>query len=174
MIRPHLFISRQALSVLSDDQLAVALSHENAHYASRDNLKRVLMMLAPDVFPFYEQFRTLETQWSLFTEWAADDSAVNGDQSRSLSLASALVRVAHLSNTPAPLAFANSFLDFRASLQARVERLLQESPWKAMRRPPISRLAAIGAMIMVGMVLIVAVQPQTFESVHEMLEFLIQ
>src|SRR5205807_3433126 len=50
IIHPRLVISRGLVTALSSDQLAAALRHERAHGVSRDNLKRLLILLAPDVF----------------------------------------------------------------------------------------------------------------------------
>ncbi len=89
IIHPRLVISRGLVTALSSDQLAAALRHERAHGVSRDNLKRLLILLAPDVFPFWRGFTTLERGWAKYTEWSADDRAVAGNSRRSLSLAAA-------------------------------------------------------------------------------------
>ena len=49
-VRPRLVISRGVLRALSTEQLQAALRHERAHWTSRDNLKRLLILAAPDVF----------------------------------------------------------------------------------------------------------------------------
>src|SRR5581483_4241131 len=89
VLRPRLFVSRGVRRALTADELAVALRHEQAHGEARDNLKRLLMLLAPDSFVG----RRLEQGWRRLAEWAADDRAVEGSRRRSLALASALVRV---------------------------------------------------------------------------------
>src|ERR1019366_8974891 len=43
----RLAISRPVIGALSAAQMAAALRHEEAHLVSRDNLKRLLMLLAP-------------------------------------------------------------------------------------------------------------------------------
>ena len=52
ILRPHLVISRAVLQTLSAEELEAALRHERAHSLSRDNLKRLLLLLAPDVLPW--------------------------------------------------------------------------------------------------------------------------
>src|ERR1700691_2727347 len=57
IVHPRLVISREVLQGLSAEELTAALRHERAHAASRDNLKRLLLLLAPDGFPFRFSFR---------------------------------------------------------------------------------------------------------------------
>ena len=98
-------ISRPVIKALSTSQLAAALRHENAHRISRDNLKRLLLLLAPPLLPGFRGFDAIERNWARFTEWAADDDAVAGDAHLSLSLAAALVRIARMSATRRPCRF---------------------------------------------------------------------
>jgi len=65
ILHPRLLISEQAAAGLSSDELAVALRHERAHRDSRDNLKRLLILLAPAIFP---ALRTLEQAWAKYAE----------------------------------------------------------------------------------------------------------
>ena len=170
IVRPRLMVSSDVVAALSAEQLAVALRHEQAHQMSRDNLKRLLVLLAPDVLPFWRAFDILERGWARFTEWAADDDAVGGDASRSVSLAAALVRVARLGACPQTAPLVTSLLADNDDLAARVERLLRESPGKAAERGrPLlawgTTLAAVG--LFAGML-----QPATMYSVHRLLEHL--
>src|SRR5262249_11820194 len=52
VVRPQVYLSRRVASELSAEQLEAALRHERAHQTSRDNLKRFLILLAPDALPF--------------------------------------------------------------------------------------------------------------------------
>jgi hypothetical protein len=167
IVRPQVVISRDVVSALSASQLAAALRHEHAHLVSRDNLKRLLVLLAPDVVPFIHGFGPLERAWVRFAEWAADDRAVEGDSRRSLSLAAALVRVARIGSRPHALA--SCLIDDGAGLSARVDRLLNPAP--AVREP--ARLLT-GAMVLVAVcVLAVVLRPSTLNSGHQLLERLI-
>ncbi len=172
IVQPRIFISRRVLAALSADQLSAAIRHESAHRASRDNLKRLIVLLTPGVLPFFRGFGALEAQWARFAEWAADDRAVEGDSRRSLSLAAALVRVARLSTAPYPTSLITSLLDECRDLAARVDRLLDvkpagETPGRGM---PV---AAAGVALLGGLVVTVMLQPATFQSVHRLLEELI-
>ena len=170
IIRPRLVISRGLMNALPKDQLAAALRHERAHGASRDNLKRLLILFAPDVFPFVRGFKTLERGWAKFTEWSADDRAVAGNSRRSLSLAGALVRVARMSPAPQSSMLVASLLADGRDLSARVDRLLglavTPRPKGGLRVP----LLATGATVMFALALMaVALEPATLHSVHQLL-----
>jgi hypothetical protein len=112
-------VSDAALRVLSSGELEMAVRHERAHAESRDNLKRLLILLAPGL-----GLGELERSWKRFAEWAADDRATAGDEQRAVVLADALVRIAKLGCCePAPLITA--FLARSKDLEERVERLLK-------------------------------------------------
>lgn len=174
VLRPRIVLSRAVLRSLSPEQLETALSHERAHSISRDNLKRWLLLIAPDPIPFFRGLAALDRHWAKYTEWAADDRAVDGDSRRSLSLASALVRMARL-GAPAKLApLMASLVSADDDLSARVDRLLRPGP---RREAPARRFRlAIGMAAVAALSLLVAVmlQPATLFSVHRLLELLIR
>lgn len=173
LFRPRIVVSQGIVDALSPEQLDAALGHEQAHWTSRDNLKRLLLMLAPDPFPFYRGARQLDRNWSKFTEWLADDRAVAGDSGRSLTLAAALVRVARLGSPAryAPLMATLAGPD--DDLSIRVDRLLRPEPaWDAPsgRTRWLASGATVAALIVVTFLI---VQPATMYSVHQILELLI-
>lgn len=171
IIHPRLMVSSDVVAALSAEQLAVALRHEHAHRVSRDNLKRLLVLLTPDILPFWSTFERLEHGWNRFTEWAADDHAVAGDSDRSLSLAAALVRVARMGACPQTAPLVTSLLADNDDLAARVDRLLQEAPGgvEERTRPVLAIGAGIAACAgIVGAML----HPATLYSVHDLLEHL--
>ena len=43
ILRPQLFVARQVLDLLSPEEIAAAVAHENSHLRARDNLKRGLL-----------------------------------------------------------------------------------------------------------------------------------
>ena len=173
--RPSLLISRQAMSALSGDQLAAALRHERAHWTSRDNRKRLILALAPDILPFLGGFATLERGWARYTERAADDRAVGGDIGRSLSLATALVSVSRLGITPRASALVAPLLADDDDLPARVQRLLSAAPsaYTASERWMGCLIAGAGVMLS-GTVIGIGLQPAVLFQVHRVLEHLIQ
>jgi Zn-dependent protease with chaperone function len=174
LFRPRLLISRSVLQNLSAEELAAALAHEHAHRACRDNLKRLLMQLAPDIFPFLHPLRTLERSWSQFAEWSADDQATAGDSGRAVTLAAALVQVARMGAAPHLPFLSTSLLASDRDLSARVERLLEALPVipAARTRQAQPALRAAGVLL-VGCLAALLATPAALAVVHELLELLL-
>jgi beta-lactamase regulating signal transducer with metallopeptidase domain len=124
ILRPRLIVSQRLLDTLSAEQVDVVFCHESAHRTSRDNLKRLLFVLAPDIFPFTRSFRTIERLWQHYAELAADDKASAGRPERSVALAEALIRVARLGNSECSPILASSLSTQNVELAMRVDRLL--------------------------------------------------
>jgi beta-lactamase regulating signal transducer with metallopeptidase domain len=174
VFRPRIVVSTSVLAALSAEQLSAVIRHERAHGVHRDNLNRLLLLLAPGILPLNSGFRKLEHAWARLAEWAADDRAVAGNTRRSLSLAAALVRVARLGSTaPAPL-LATSLMADGAYLSERVDRLLGPAhrPTPSRDREPI--LMATASLLLTGALIAMIAHPATMHSAHECLEFLIQ
>jgi Zn-dependent protease with chaperone function len=168
ILRPRLLISKNVVNALSEDELGAVLDHERAHRASYDNAKRLALLLAPGLLPFYSGFGALDRNWARFAEWAADDRAVAGNPLRSVSLAAALVRVARLGlATPALM---SSFAD-RRDLPARVDRLLRTAPRREPRAPRVAPLVAGAALA--AALLAAALQPAATAPVYMLLERLV-
>jgi len=173
IVRPRLVISRGVISALSPDELAAALRHERAHWTSRDNLKRLCILLTPGILPFAGSSRTLERGWRKFAEWAADDSAVAGSTRRSFALAAALVRVARMTadEPQSPLA---RLLGDADQLAARVDRLLRPAPPSQLPAGPRPILALSAILLMAGSLAAAVLQPAALYSVHLALEHLVE
>ncbi|MBZ5601124.1 MAG: hypothetical protein LAO79_02335 [Acidobacteriia bacterium] len=160
VFRPVLILSRDVLETLSPEQVEAAVRHERSHSISRDNLKRLAILLAPAFLPLAR----IEKAWRRYAEWAADDLAVAEDRPRSLALAEALVRVARLGAHTEVSPLVTSLLG--EDLEARVDRLLngepprQPLPWKSLA---LAMLAATAILL----------RPSTFDLVHRALETLI-
>ena len=175
VFRPRLLISRRVLRELSPEQRETALRHEHAHRSSGDNLKRLLMLLAPDALPFVSTFSGLERAWSKFTEWAADDAATAGDPERALSLASALVQVARMK--PGSPARANvlscSLVGGTQELAERVDRLLRPQPKPEKPVKEVVRLLGSAAALALSAIAVITVWPGSLSLVHQALERLV-
>ena len=174
VFRPRLFISDGVLRALTAEELEAALKHENVHRFSRDNLKRLLLVLSPQALPFLSGFARLEESWAELSEWAADDEAVQGDSNRALSLATALLRFARLGAGPRPSFLHTSLVAGDGHLCARVDRLLH------LERPgaepvPRSRDLVLGGGIGVTVcALILAAGPAVPSCVYRFLELLLR
>jgi Zn-dependent protease with chaperone function len=174
VLRPRLIVSNALLHSLSLEELRLALLHENAHRDSRDNLKRLFLLLAPAPIPFFRGFTSVERCWAKFSEWAADDEAVRGDSHRALSLAAVLLRVARLGAAPRLSFVHTSLLSGDDDLSDRVERLLHVQPLHAQ---PLSRARSLAIRAGLGTALCLAVLlvwPATLPSVHRLLELFLR
>ncbi len=125
ILQPRVMISDAAASVLSDDELQVAIRHELGHRRSWDNLKKVLISATP--FP---GMRGIETAWREAAEMAADDAAV-GNRQDALDLAAALIKLSRSSKQAIEPALASGLVCSSSSIAVRVERLLA---WRAAGR----------------------------------------
>jgi hypothetical protein len=167
VFRSRLVVSRAIREALAPDQFDAAVRHEWAHQASRDNLKRMLFMLAPDPIPFVRSFRGVERGWARLAEWAADDLAVAGSRERSLALAAALVRVARMGAAAQATPLATSLLADTQDLSARVERLLEGRAGTGE-----SHRSLWPGIVMAACGLAMLFRPATLYSVHRWLETL--
>src|SRR5205085_9900657 len=100
----------------------VAIRHELAHIAQRDNLKKLALRFA--CFPF---FAGLERAWMHAAELASDEAAAT-DALAAADLASALLKVAAAPAARVPELAMSLVPDPDAALRARVERLLAWQP----------------------------------------------
>jgi Zn-dependent protease with chaperone function len=173
VFRPQLVISKRVMHGLSPEQREAALSHERAHCTSGDNLKRFLILLAPDAMPFWGTFHGLERAWSKFTEWAADDAASAGDPERALSLAAALVRVAKMGSKPRLGYLSCSLVGGDRELSERVDRLLRPQPKPG---KPVREVVAIltsASALAASAVAVMTIWPGSLSLVHQALERLV-
>jgi hypothetical protein len=124
VVRPRLFVSRGFMGALSDGERQAVLDHETGHLRALDNLKRVVMGLAPDWLALSRVGAEIERAWAASAEDEADDYAVRGDSARSLDLASALLKAIRFPATGC--AAASHFCD-QATIARRVQRLLDDA-----------------------------------------------
>ncbi len=174
VVHPRLVISRRVMRELTTEQIDAALSHERAHRSSGDNLKRFLVLLAPDVLPFVRGFVTLERSWAKAIEWAADAQASAGDPGRALSLADALVKVARMSNKPQLSYLSSSLMADDRDLSERVDRLLRPQPLPEKPVRELIPLVSGAAALMATALLIVTLWPASLSIVHGALEQLVR
>ena len=155
ILRPRVIIGSDALAALTPSELAVAISHEEAHQRSRDNLKRFLIACAPDLFGWTRTARDLEARWQAESECQADALAVRGEDGRAVVLASALVKVARLAQRHVSVRPSEAWSAFHVPnlLETRVRRLVSAPmmPAAAGRAWNLAALLVVGAAAIVGM-----------------------
>jgi hypothetical protein len=123
LLRPRVFVARPVVEAFTSDEMEVSLAHELAHRDTHDNLKRMLVACSPDLLGLWPSGRALERRWRAAVEFAADDRAVDGEESRAVALASALIKVARLTPAAAAAGSSSAFYDGTV-LAARINRLL--------------------------------------------------
>lgn len=124
--RPRVMVSDTAATVLSRDEMQVALRHELSHAHAWDNLKKVLVSATS--FP---GMGGLERAWQESAELAADDRAVTSRQ-EALDLAAALIKLSR-SFQPLPKSvLATELVSGSCSINLRVDRLLK---WRTAAQP---------------------------------------
>lgn len=169
VFKPRILIGREVARELSSAELEVAIAHELAHRDACDNIARASMLCAPDFFGGSRRARGLEMGWHEAAESLADTVAVGGDRTRALHLASALVKVARLSSSAAPMRPqpAWSTLNDLSLLERRVRRLVSGA---------LTSTSPCGyrgtALIVAGG--IVAAIPLTAGNLHRLTEYLVQ
>jgi len=174
LIHPRMLVSESVMAALSEEQKEAAFRHEAAHRISRDNLKKFLFLLAPDILPMVSGLSTLERGWARYTEWAADDQAVDGDAQRALSLAAALVKVAKMGVHPTPSYLLSSLVDDDRDLETRVDRLLREPAYAEKPLAPLRVFARNASLVIASVATTVLLWPQSLGGIHRLLEHLVQ
>jgi hypothetical protein len=162
---PRVLVSESTVSLLTPDELRMALKHEQEHMKSRDNLKRLILVFCP--FPGMTK---LESAWSQAAELAADDAAVS-NQREALDLAAALVKLSRLVPVKAPPIFSTGFV--AGSITQRVAFLLEWDEASKSRRVHIRTWFVIPFAVAVSLLLSVAHRP-VLTLTHQVTEWLIR
>lgn len=126
LFRSRIIVSQSLLAHkhVSADALHIAFLHEDAHARHRDNLKLAVLSLLPHVSFGTRGRPSLDQQWRLAAEIAADEAGAVGGPERSILLAELLVAMARESNQALPRG-SFALLSRADDLRVRVERLLQ-------------------------------------------------
>jgi Zn-dependent protease with chaperone function len=145
LFKSRVVVSPSAIKTLTPEQFQAALDHEHAHRSSRDNLKRLLILLSPDLFPFVSSFRELENFWERSAELSADDLATRGQPRLSIALAEAIIKLARLEGTRTQPPLVSGLFAATEGLAVRVDRLLQQSD-PSIEFPPLSGVLVWGSL----------------------------
>ena len=151
VFRTRILVGAVVRGSLTAAELSVALAHERAHRRAFDNLKRFVMFCAPDLFGDSAVSRKVEAAWRATAECLADARAVDGDGTRAVQLASALVKVSRLASAPSPMVTspAWSTLNDPPLLELRIRRLVEgdapvaATPSRAYRVACVTFVAAV-------------------------------
>ena len=95
--RPRIVASRRVARACTDEEFGQVIAHELAHVATRDNLKLLFLGFGPDPLALLPGRAGLERLWRHTAEREADERATGTDRHKRLALASALIKVARLS-----------------------------------------------------------------------------
>ncbi len=76
LVRPRIYISTGATSLLSDDELDAVLAHEAHHVRVRDPLRVFVVRVVTDALFFLPAARRLADRYAALAELAADSAAV--------------------------------------------------------------------------------------------------
>jgi len=166
LFRQRIIVSPSMRQTLTSDELDVAIRHEQGHSFAHDNLKRLFLSIAPGVFPFTHAFQSLDAAWRTFTEWAADDIAVQGSENRAVALASALVRVARLRTGVSLVSLSASLLSDTNHLSHRVNRLIEGR--NSYAPAPTLLLSTLCAILLAA----IALSSSAFPIIYQLLETL--
>jgi Zn-dependent protease with chaperone function len=170
-IREHkMLLSEAAASVLTPNEMDVALKHEIAHALRRDNLKKLVLRVC--AFPGMAQ---LESGWADAEEMTADDDAVSSP-SDALDLAAALIKLSRLATMHSEPLLTTSLVQQRrlVSINVRVERLMR---WETIPRDrqsaPSTRQFVAGVVL--GLILTIApAYPLLLRSMHFLTEWMVR
>lgn len=167
---PKLIAARTVIESCTTEELAAIVAHERGHLHARDNLKRWLMVCAPDALRWTPWHHDIAEAWHDASEAAADDAATRGDARARVDLAALLIKIARLTPEPSwPAATVSPFVE-RSGLDRRVRRLLSsgERPSTSSRWLPITGAVVLGAS------LAAAISPVAFEQIYHLVEAVIR
>lgn len=174
LFKSRVVVSPSVLKALTPEQFQAALDHEQAHRSSGDNLKRLLILLAPDLFPFTHSFRAIENLWERSAELSADDLATLGQPLRSIALAEALIKLARLERSQTSVPLISGLFAAPEGLALRVERLLQQPDPAKEIRPYSNAVVWFGLSLLLLVSAFVLSPLQIFQGVYHLLESLLR
>ena len=163
--RPRIVAAESVASACSPEEFRQVIAHEAAHISTRDNLKLLLLIVAPDALAWTPLDAALTDSWRAAAEREADRRATGDDPHRRVALASALVKVARLLNASDRVRCALNIAVALDDVPERVCELLEPPPHPL---PPrvVHALAACAFLVPV-------VAPPLYTLVHQLVELLV-
>jgi Zn-dependent protease with chaperone function len=142
LLRPQVYVSTGAVTLLDDDALNAVLAHERHHVRRRDPLRLAVGRVLAQALFFVPGLGDLVAQQQALAELGADETAVNAAQANRSALARAMLSFADV-----PAKDASAGID-----PARVDYLLGEPPsWQ------FPALLCLAAACVLALVVTVAV-----------------
>jgi beta-lactamase regulating signal transducer with metallopeptidase domain len=171
ILRPRIMVSAEVRETLTREQMEAALRHEAAHARARDNVKRLALIASPRFLLFTDAHLSLERDWALLSEWAADEAAVASEPRCAVALAEALVRVARLSACSRMIPTASALVARPDDLAQRIQRILALS----VADRPRERSSALRPLATAALVMLCAApfSPGLQSAIHTVMERLV-
>jgi hypothetical protein len=178
IFQPRLFIANQLLDSMQPAEIAAAIAHEMGHVAARDNFRRFLLILCPDLRMLVGR-KDPDALWMEASESAADLFAVRRRARSALDLASALIKVARVTPRGLAAAFPTCMQllasDSESGLSGRVHRLItlsQQETAPAIQMPEWSAETKTLAVVVPLACCLIAywTSPASLHAAHEVLE----
>src|SRR5690606_20445024 len=141
-LRAEVVVSAGALRLLSKDELAAVLAHEDAHVRERHDLVLLPFAALRRAIPWARIVRDAQASVALLVEMAADDRARRHCSPR--RLATALLRFGTAGGVPTP----QGAIGAAGHVMARVNRLIQ--PGAELPRPFRYGMLALSAVLTVS------------------------
>ena len=145
---PQLVVSQSVMNALSEEQKQAAFRHEAAHRTSRDNLKKLLFLLSPDVLPFVSGLSELGTRLGQFHGMGCRR---RGSRRQSGARAVASVGTGtcrQTGRTSRTVIFLSSLVDDDCDLETRVDRLLREPAYAEKPLQPVVAFTRNAALVL--------------------------
>lgn len=159
VFRRRLVIARSVLDQCPAEELAAVLAHEESHVRRGDNLRRVVMALAPDLLTLSRTARRIADEWHTATEEAADDAAARLGADGRATLAQALVRIARMAPEGDALQYLPTSALYRGeNIEGRVRRLLAAPMPPPPRRRRVTELGTALGVMLISLVVLGLVQ----------------
>ncbi len=176
-VRPRLFIASRVLDVLTKEELAAAIAHEQGHLIARDNLKRLVLRACRDLLMLVPLGRSLDRAWAQAAEAAADEHAARENPDRALNLASALIKIAKMVPTreraEIPLGAYLIGAEESHGVKTRIRRLLDIASHPVDQRDNGWLLRSAQAILLITFsvfAVTAACEPRVLLRVHEIIE----
>lgn len=175
-LRPRLFIAREVLLSLNEEELAAAIAHECGHLSARDNLKRTLLRICRDLLLLVPFGRAVDRAWTESAESAADEFAAQQSRANALNLASALVTIAKMVPTGARADVPLGAYLVGAETQGvkgRIKRLIEMSSEGIHKRTNSALVRSLPAISLAGFAVLagmMASNGRVLLGVHEIVE----